>query len=328
MQAREEGRTGPIRRLAPARVRPAAPVPKRRAGRRRRRPRGPRRRGAPRRGRGGRRPRDPRLRSPSPRRRGRPFRKTEEPGRLHAPLPEVRGGPAGPGRGRVEAEVREVRGIGEAAGGRDPPEDRLVAARLRGPDDGRAGPPRRPSGSSRVERVKMLVPFQKALLPGAFLAAFLAAAPARRQGRLQGRPSTRRSLTTPRSSTRSRRSRRAPQDAQLHNDLGCLVAWDGFWRDALRSFDTAAELAPKDSRPSFNAGLVQALRGEWGERPLPLPEGREDRPGQLARLVDARLRGGERSATRTPPSTPTRARSGSTPRSSTRGSTRSPWRRG
>jgi hypothetical protein len=54
-----------------------------------------------------------------------------------------------------------------------------------------------------------------------------------------------------------------PSDAQLYNDLGCLVAWDGFWRDALKSFDTAADLAPKDSRPWFNAGLVEALRGNW-----------------------------------------------------------------
>ena len=57
---------------------------------------------------------------------------------------------------------------------------------------------------------------------------------------------------------------KSPGDAQLHNDLGCLVAWDGFWRDALRSFEKASDLAPKDSRPWFNAGLVQALRGEWG----------------------------------------------------------------
>ena len=54
-----------------------------------------------------------------------------------------------------------------------------------------------------------------------------------------------------------------PGNAQLHNDLGCLVAWDGFWRDALRSFEKASELDPKDTRPWFNAGLVQGLRGEW-----------------------------------------------------------------
>ena len=83
--------------------------------------------------------------APSPRRRGPVLRKTEEAGRLHASLPEVRRGPPGPGRGRVAIEVREVRGIGEAAGRRDPQEDRLVAARLRDPDDGRPGPPRRPS---------------------------------------------------------------------------------------------------------------------------------------------------------------------------------------
>ena len=54
-----------------------------------------------------------------------------------------------------------------------------------------------------------------------------------------------------------------PNDGSLYNDLGCLIAWDGFWRDALRNFDKAAELSPKDSRPLFNAGLVEAWRGEW-----------------------------------------------------------------
>lgn len=55
-----------------------------------------------------------------------------------------------------------------------------------------------------------------------------------------------------------------PGNAALHNDLGCLVAWDGFWRDALRSFEKAADLDGKDARPVFNAGLVKALRGDWG----------------------------------------------------------------
>lgn len=56
---------------------------------------------------------------------------------------------------------------------------------------------------------------------------------------------------------------KSPKDAGLHNDLGCLIARDGFWRDALREFDQAARLAPKDSRPFFNAGLVRAWKGEW-----------------------------------------------------------------
>lgn len=60
------------------------------------------------------------------------------------------------------------------------------------------------------------------------------------------------------------RIEKEPGNAALHNDLGCLVAWDGFWRDALRSFEKAAELDGKDARPVFNAGLVKALRGEWG----------------------------------------------------------------
>jgi hypothetical protein len=54
-----------------------------------------------------------------------------------------------------------------------------------------------------------------------------------------------------------------PDDGSLYNDLGCLIAWDGFWRDALRNFDTAAKLSPKDSKPHFNAGLVEAWRGKW-----------------------------------------------------------------
>jgi len=54
-----------------------------------------------------------------------------------------------------------------------------------------------------------------------------------------------------------------PEVASLYNDLGCLIALDGFWRDALRNFDKAAQLDPKDGKPLFNAGLVQAWRGEW-----------------------------------------------------------------
>ncbi len=54
-----------------------------------------------------------------------------------------------------------------------------------------------------------------------------------------------------------------PNNGALYNDLGCLIAWDGFWRDALRNFDKAAELSPGDSRPLFNAGLVEAWRGKW-----------------------------------------------------------------
>jgi Flp pilus assembly protein TadD len=55
-----------------------------------------------------------------------------------------------------------------------------------------------------------------------------------------------------------------PDDASLYNDLGCLVAWDGFWRDALRNFETAAKLDKGDSRPMFNAGIVYAYKAEWG----------------------------------------------------------------
>jgi len=54
-----------------------------------------------------------------------------------------------------------------------------------------------------------------------------------------------------------------PKNAGLHNDLACLVAWDGFWRDAIREFEIAADLDRHDSRPLFNAGLVRAWKGEW-----------------------------------------------------------------
>ena len=106
-------------------------------------------------------------------------------------------------------------------------------------------------------------PFQKALLPGAILAALLGAAPAAGKDSYKGSldpsiPHHAAILDT------LSKIEKAPADGALYNDLGCLVAWDGFWRDAIRSFDTAAELAPKDSRPSFNAGLVQILHGEWG----------------------------------------------------------------
>ena len=109
----------------------------------------------------------------------------------------------------------------------------------------------------------MSVPFQKALLGGALLAAILAAPPAAAKDVYKGSldpsiPHHAAILDT------LSRIEKDPADAKLHNDLGCLVAWDGFWRDALRSFDTAAELDPKDTRPWFNAGLVQGLRGEWG----------------------------------------------------------------
>jgi hypothetical protein len=54
-----------------------------------------------------------------------------------------------------------------------------------------------------------------------------------------------------------------PNDPALHNDLGCLIARDGFWRDALREFETAEKLDKKDGRAPYNAGLVQTTRGEW-----------------------------------------------------------------
>jgi hypothetical protein len=108
----------------------------------------------------------------------------------------------------------------------------------------------------------MIVSIPKALLAAALLPALLAAPPAAGKDVYKpyldaGIPHHAAILDT------LARIEKTPKDAELHNDLGCLVAWDGFWRDALRSFDTAADLAPKDSRPRFNAGLVRVLRGEW-----------------------------------------------------------------
>ena len=59
------------------------------------------------------------------------------------------------------------------------------------------------------------------------------------------------------------RLEKTPNDASLHNDLACLIARDGFWRDALREFGVAAKLDKADTRPLYNAGLVHAMRGEW-----------------------------------------------------------------
>ncbi len=54
-----------------------------------------------------------------------------------------------------------------------------------------------------------------------------------------------------------------PNDAALQNDLGALLAWNGTYANALESFEKAATLDPKDSKPLFNAGLVQVLKGNW-----------------------------------------------------------------
>jgi hypothetical protein len=59
------------------------------------------------------------------------------------------------------------------------------------------------------------------------------------------------------------RLEKTPNDASLHNDLACLIARDGFWRDALREFNLAAKLDKADGRPLYNAGLVHTTRSEW-----------------------------------------------------------------
>jgi Flp pilus assembly protein TadD len=73
-----------------------------------------------------------------------------------------------------------------------------------------------------------------------------------------------------------------PKDASLFNDLGCLVAWDGFWRDALRNFETAAKLDPGDTRPLFNAGIVYAYKGEWGNARSAFQQAVKRGPGNWA----------------------------------------------
>ncbi|MCK6684862.1 MAG: tetratricopeptide repeat protein [Thermoanaerobaculia bacterium] len=56
-----------------------------------------------------------------------------------------------------------------------------------------------------------------------------------------------------------------PKNAALKNDLGLLIARDGFWRDAIREFKEAAELDPKiATKAYFNAGLVSLWKGDNG----------------------------------------------------------------
>jgi hypothetical protein len=73
-----------------------------------------------------------------------------------------------------------------------------------------------------------------------------------------------------------------PLDASLFNDLGCLVAWDGFWRDALRNFETAAKLDKGDTRPVYNSGIVYAYKGEWGNAKSAFSKAVKRGPGNWA----------------------------------------------
>ena len=78
------------------------------------------------------------------------------------------------------------------------------------------------------------------------------------------------------------RLEKTPNDASLHNDLACLIARDGFWRDALREFAVAAKLDKTDTRPLFNAGLVHAMRGEWASAASSFHEAVARGPGNWA----------------------------------------------
>ena len=73
-----------------------------------------------------------------------------------------------------------------------------------------------------------------------------------------------------------------PNDAGLHNDLGCLIARDGFWRDALREFETAEKLDKHDGRAPYNAGLVEMTRGEWGSARSAFKKSVDRSPGNWA----------------------------------------------
>jgi len=78
------------------------------------------------------------------------------------------------------------------------------------------------------------------------------------------------------------RMAKTPNDAALHNDLACLIARDGFWRDALREFGLAAKLDKSDGRPLYNAGLVHATRGEWGSAASSFKKAVSRAPGNWA----------------------------------------------
>ena len=78
------------------------------------------------------------------------------------------------------------------------------------------------------------------------------------------------------------RLEKAPNDASLHNDLACLIARDGFWRDAFREFSLAAKLDKSDGRPLYNAGLVHATRGEWGSAASSFKKAVSRAPGNWA----------------------------------------------
>ena len=78
------------------------------------------------------------------------------------------------------------------------------------------------------------------------------------------------------------RLEKTPNDSALHNDLACLIARDGFWRDALREFGLAAKLDKADGRPLYNAGLVHATRGEWGSAASSFRKAASRAPGNWA----------------------------------------------
>jgi hypothetical protein len=75
---------------------------------------------------------------------------------------------------------------------------------------------------------------------------------------------------------------KTPNDSSLHNDLACLIARDGFWRDALREFALAAKLDKAASRPLYNAGLVHAMRAEWGSAASSFRKAVSREPGNWA----------------------------------------------
>ena len=275
MQAREEGRTGAVRRPAPDGA--AGRRRHRRAGRRRRRrrsrpPTSPRSSRRPRRPSPGAPPLPPRPRAPTLR-----------------PTPSVKP------RSRVdftplfERYVAARQALGEDV-------SRLKYEKFEEAVKRQAEEIRQKTGSSRLVfevqtadgRVRLVgrpAPLRgergkdDRLVPeGAARGGAPRRSPRRsprgRQGRLQALPRPGRSRTTPPSSTRSRGSRRPRRTPS--STTTSAASWPGTASGATPSGASRRRptLAPKDSRPRFNAGLVQraprrveAGRGRASGRP-------------------------------------------------------------
>ena len=118
------------------------------------------------------------------------------------------------------------------------------------------------------------------------------AASGRRQGRLQGlprpgHPAAQGDARHPRAPRADPERRVAAQRPRVPHRARRLLA-----RRPARVRDRR-EARQEGRTRLYNAGLVQTTRGEWGAARSAFQESRRPQPGQLARLVDARIRGGE-----------------------------------